>query len=392
MSKNQLYVRRGRDDFSVTNDAATDIQEDLPVGVYRLASVPFVGWVFQRITDFSMPPKFYGNLEKQGERIMTTYRERAARGDSTGVLLRGSKGAGKTLLAKKVAMESGLPVVLINQPFSDDSFKELIAGLGKVVVLFDEFEKIYSERSDQNSLLTLFDGVFASQALMFVIVNDSSALVGPLLNRPGRLYYALDYKGLEREFIEDYCTDRLTNQEHRLGVLSVATMFEEFNFDMLQSLVEEMNRWNEPASEAVKYLNISSNYFRSYTRYNCEAILLETGRKLKLLKRFSQFTGHPLRKNHYFHYSATYPENDPREDVYIEFRLGEKNLASVDPELDVYSFIQDGVQVTLTKHDYSSSFRLGGTKRRNYDEWVSTRGVEEEEIYDDEGEAVPMPC
>lgn len=373
MSKTQLYIRRGKQDFVVTNNAATDIVSQLPLGVYRLSQVPFVGWVFERIDDFDLPPKLYGKLPQQAERVLSTYEDRLKRDQSTGVLLKGSKGAGKTLLAKKVAIDSGRPVVVINHPYHDDGFKEVIAGLGEVVVIFDEFEKIYHDKSHQNALLTLFDGVFMAKALMFVIVNDSYALVRPLVNRPGRLYYSFNYKGLEREFIQDYCDDRLNNKDHIVGVLSVATMFEEFNFDMLQALVEEMNRYNEPASEAVVVLNIDMDYLNNHTRYEVTAMEMDTGVELDMDGEFHQ--GHPLtqHENYYFRFHDDGESFEDEEERYYDFFCNEGNLAQVDPETDTFVFIQDGVMVSLTKMEYKSGFSLGKSRRSNYGPWAKDK-------------------
>ena len=207
----QIYLRRGSI-FIATNDEKTDVHQELPVGVYRINFDPNIGWYFDPIESFSMPPKLYGNIEGQAERVLKTYRTRLSRGGkSTGVLLSGTKGSGKTLLAKKVAMDSNLPVIVVNTPFFDDDFKETLANVGECVIIFDEFEKVYAEKPRQNQMLTLFDGVFDVRALMFLIVNESGYLVSPLLNRPGRLYYSFEYKGLKRDFIEDYCKDNLNN-------------------------------------------------------------------------------------------------------------------------------------------------------------------------------------
>jgi len=43
-------------------------------------------------------------------------------------------------------------------------------------------------------------------------------------------------------------------------VVAVSTMFEAFNFDMLQAVVEEMNRYNETPFEALKLLNVRTEF------------------------------------------------------------------------------------------------------------------------------------
>jgi hypothetical protein len=74
-------------------------------------------------------------------------------------------------------------------------------------------------------------------------------------NRPGRIFYLLDFKGLEVDFITEYCHDNLDDITQIENVCRCSTMFMEFNFDMLKALVEEMNRYSESAQEAIKMLN-----------------------------------------------------------------------------------------------------------------------------------------
>jgi hypothetical protein len=75
-------------------------------------------------------------------------------------------------------------------------------------------------------------------------------------NRPGRLYYSLDFSGLDREFVESYCRDNLKNLENLNGVMNVSSCFGEFSFDMLKALVEEMNRYNETATQVMELINV----------------------------------------------------------------------------------------------------------------------------------------
>jgi hypothetical protein len=79
-------------------------------------------------------------------------------------------------------------------------------------------------------------------------------------NRPGRIFYMLDFKGLDSDFIREYCEDRLDNKEYIERIVQITETFSAFNFDMLKALVEEMNRYNEPPQEAMKMLNAKPEY------------------------------------------------------------------------------------------------------------------------------------
>jgi hypothetical protein len=72
------------------------------------------------------------------------------------------------------------------------------------------------------------------------------------------MYYRFDYRGLEANFIEEYVTDVLVSVERRRETIDkIINVFKNnFTFDMLQSTIEEMNRFDCDISEAVKWLNI----------------------------------------------------------------------------------------------------------------------------------------
>jgi SpoVK/Ycf46/Vps4 family AAA+-type ATPase len=250
-----MYIKRG-DSYTPTNEANLDIHYNLPAGVYTIAQDPFENLYFKQGQAFVLPSKIYGDTVRVAERIFSTY---MARTNSTGALFTGEKGSGKTLLSKvlaAMAVEKGLPVILVNSPFCGDKFNALIQELPDALILFDEFEKVYEDTDSQNSVLTLLDGVFPSRKLFAFTCNDRWSLNQYLINRPGRIFYAIDYQGLTPEFIEEYCQDNLNAKEHTPLIIKASGLFQAFNFDMLQALVEEMNRYNETPHEALRLLNI----------------------------------------------------------------------------------------------------------------------------------------
>jgi hypothetical protein len=127
----------------------------------------------------------------------------------------------------------------------------------------------HSDTNEQQAVLTLLDGVFPSKKLFVLTCNDKYRIDEHMRNRPGRIYYLLDFAGLEVDFITEYCTDNLNDKGQIESVCRVSTMFAEFNFDMLKALVEEMNRYGESAQEAMKMLNAKPQTDDS-GRYNVE--------------------------------------------------------------------------------------------------------------------------
>jgi hypothetical protein len=142
-------------------------------------------------------------------------------------------------------------------PFADDRFMRTIQGITQpAVVVFDEFEKLY-DREAQEAILTLFDGVYtARNKIMIITCNDKFAVQGFFHNRPGRIRYSISFEGLDADFIEEFCNEKLDDQSYLDKIIALAATCDEFNFDMLQSLVRELNQYGGDLEDAVEILNV----------------------------------------------------------------------------------------------------------------------------------------
>ncbi|KFO91541.1 Peroxisome biogenesis factor 1, partial [Buceros rhinoceros silvestris] len=126
---------------------------------------------------------------------------------TSGVLLYGAPGTGKTLLAAVVARESGMNFISIKGPellskyigASEQAVRDIFnrAQAAKpCIIFFDEFDSIAPRRGHDNTgvtdrvvnqLLTQLDGVEGLQGVYVLAATSRPDLIDPALLRPGRL-------------------------------------------------------------------------------------------------------------------------------------------------------------------------------------------------------------
>nr|WP_250807424.1 AAA family ATPase [Neorhizobium tomejilense] len=252
------FLRSGREWRA--SDEAPDFQDVLPVGTYLLSKDP-LGFYLSEVEEFTLPSKTYGKEIERHHRIINTFLDRPA---TTGVILTGEKGSGKTLLSKRVSIElakkHGIPTIVINAPYCGDDFNQFIQSISQpTLIVLDEFEKVY-DNAAQSSLLTVLDGTMPSKKLFIVAINNVSKMNPYMLNRPGRFFYVFKYDGVSESAVREFLEDRLHDKTRIESVVTYAQLFRNFTFDMLSAIVEEMNRYSESVGEVLKHINVSMEY------------------------------------------------------------------------------------------------------------------------------------
>ena len=251
-----FFQKSNRSYFPTDNDKQNITLGVPPTFTYSLDFNPKIGFYLNRIDSFENPLKLYGKTLSQAERILNTFFDRPS---ITGALFTGEKGSGKSLLARTISIEGAkksVPTIVVNAAYKGDAFNSFVQDLAQpAIFLFDEFEKVYKE-DDQEHILTLLDGMYPSKKLFVFTCNNRFKINTNMKNRPGRIFYLIKFSGLDLDFVEEYAKDNLKNLENLNQLIEVVSLFEEFNFDMLKALVEEMNRYNEDPRQAIRMLNI----------------------------------------------------------------------------------------------------------------------------------------
>lgn len=250
------FLRNSNSWILFANEAA-DVRNELPAGNYTIRYNEMSGQFFLEDSEpFQIPLKIYGKTNHYCDRIISAFHSRKG-SSQVGTLLEGTKGSGKTLLAKLISNRSGLPTIIVNTPFTGEKFMRSLQEISQpAVIIFDEFEKLY-DHEKQEQVLTMFDGVYSLQNKIIIVTsNDRFAIREFFHNRPSRLRYSIHYSGLDSDFIEEYCDDNLEDTSYRENIITFSKSCLDFNFDMLQILVDELNLVGGNFDDVIEILNV----------------------------------------------------------------------------------------------------------------------------------------
>lgn len=214
----------------------------LPAETFRVCFSQHEGFFLVKCEDLTVEEKVYGPYAKKVKKVMDTYNHSTR---NLGIILSGPKGVGKSVFARLLSEEGkkrDLPTIIVNMAIGGiDTFISSITQ--ECIVLFDEFEKIFSnDEGDQDKLLSLFDGIDNGRKLFVITCNKTYELSEYLLNRPGRFHYhfmlgAPDYDDA-KEYLEDSLIDSAKENIEKLLSYHAANGF---TYDILRAIVQELN-------------------------------------------------------------------------------------------------------------------------------------------------------
>ena len=198
----------------------------------------------EEIIDFMKNPKRYKNFGARMPR---------------GVLLVGPPGVGKTMIAKAVAHEAGVPFYYQ----SGASFVQIYVGMGAKrvhelfsaakknapsIIFIDEIDAVGKKRDGQrndereatlNQLLTEMDGFEGSSGVIVVAATNKIEVLDSALLRAGRFDRRVFVERPTKRERESILLKYLDKIPHQLDVKAVANMTVGFNGASLAALVNE---------------------------------------------------------------------------------------------------------------------------------------------------------
>jgi hypothetical protein len=257
------YLINDKTDEVYITPKGFSVEEVLPSKNYILNYDKDKGvYLLKGAAPFKIPTKIYGGdyIKSKAKDYIKTFK---TLNRDLGILLRGVKGTGKTLLAKSICLEADLPVIMISEGFVGSDFLTFLSSIDCPCIIFiDEFEKLYGVdqhtlKDSQDSLLSLMDGSISSGNKIFILTANDGNLASSLLGRPGRIRYDESFDSITEEVKEEVIQDLLKDKSKKEELERIISHLPVLNLDSLVSLLEEINLFpNIKMVELANRLNI----------------------------------------------------------------------------------------------------------------------------------------
>lgn len=256
----------------IANDSMT--VPKLEAATYLICLNDRIGYHLKKVEPLKLPSKVYGDNPDLVEKVLKLFEDEVGR--TSGVMLYGEKGTGKTMTAVGACIEAnerGYPVLLLQSQFYGSDFNDFMAKIeDSCLVFIDEFEKVFDTQDSINQTLMLLDGAVKTHKLFILTSNsalETSDSMKYLVNRPSRVFYSIYYGTMEDSVIQEYLDDNLQYQNYREDIIALKRSFKIFTIDILKAIVAEINRYGhteKPFTQLINHLNVKTD--RGIKDYN----------------------------------------------------------------------------------------------------------------------------
>lgn len=239
----------------------------------------------------TLPEKVYGVDSKFIKRVIKSFQ---ASDKPLGVLLSGKKGTGKTVTAKRIALDTKLPVIKLNISWTEERLDSALSFLSEIPVPFvlfiDEFEKLYPEDEEQQKFLPFLDGGNSNHVLTIMTVNETK-ISEYMTNRLQRIRYHKKYDNFDIDVACEIFDDKIKPRyaELKEKFLQVILFNRICTMDIIIGLVEEINIHGQEALEDTSVLNLEMEMFSKYAEFPFVILNDTTGELLELPGKVPEF-------------------------------------------------------------------------------------------------------
>lgn len=185
---------------------------------------------------------------------------------STGVMLSGIKGTGKTVMAKVIAKNSGLPIIVVDEDFPTSRINDFFRKfLTPVVVIFDEVDKHW----DTEDLLGWLDGVQTNaKKLVLFTCNNEENVNEYMKDRCSRIRYTRHFEANDNaRFLKEILKDKgIKESEIDETYNFIVSNFNLLSIDNILSFIDEKLMFSELSNDDIfKGMNISGKKKKVYS-------------------------------------------------------------------------------------------------------------------------------
>lgn len=279
----KVWQQMGNDFY--LGDTSSQVPQ-LRKGIYNFC-INSKGMIYtsRREDQFTFPFKVYGLEREFIERMPVAFNKT---GGNLGILLNGVKGTGKTVTARCIANKMDLPTIILSDRLP--GIAEFIAEIPQdVVIMVDEFEKIFSSGKDEEDdgrgnahdfdFLSVMDGVHSSRyRRVFILTTNELWVSRNMLGRPGRIRYLKEFRDIAKEQVIEIMDDLLDNKDWQEDIIAFLKPLEIVTVDIVKSVIQEVNIFNQSPDVCCGHMNLE---FKS-TTYDMWRVNV-SGKKLELL-------------------------------------------------------------------------------------------------------------
>ena len=262
----QAYINS---DSSIEFNSPITSITSIPLGVYIPRYTDMRGIFLTKTNDFKYLDEYY-LLDKFEDYVIESFNNS---NKSLGVLYLGLKGSGKTKRAHKLALDSGLPVLyiqdlnIINKP----TWKDVIGSdiFNNFVIFIDEYEKKLEDETSV-ALLEWLDGSTNNKQLFILIGNEkaNNKFSNPLIDRLSRVLWRKNFGSLQESEVRQLVY-KLSTREDKEDLIDTIINIPVLSLDNSLQIIKTSNLFSDTnVEELINMLNIEFNMYDEF--YICD--------------------------------------------------------------------------------------------------------------------------